>query len=104
MVSNPTYDIFDWTQEGMTISLTRLNERQSTRGHSHEKQAEMYMFYSSHIDDVRMVIGDDVYTVRPNDVFYVAPNKFHRVINNTNYPVEFLAFFVGGSQRPVFGK
>lgn len=102
VVSNPTYDIFDWMGEDATISVTHLKPRMQTRGHSHPSQNELYFFYDGFLGDVRMIIDDKEYAVKMRDVFSVKAGQFHRVVNNTDNPVDFIAFFAGNPQRPNF--
>ena len=76
---NETYTLIDNNfLEHLTLSQTFLKPGQSTRGHSHESQEEIYIFTSG---SGMMIIGDDAYEANPGDTFLIPKGNFHRVLN-----------------------
>lgn len=63
MVTNEIYKIVDWySPNNITVSLTTLRERKSTRGHSHADQSEIYYFLDA--IDSRMIACGEEYAVK----------------------------------------
>jgi len=78
---NETYILEDNNfLDHMTLSRTFLKPGQSTRGHSHENQEEVYIFTNG---DAIMIIGEDEHEALPGDTFLIKAGKFHRVINKS---------------------
>ena len=76
---NDTYTLVDNNYlEHLTLSQTILKPNQSTRGHSHENQEEVYIFTDGR---ATMIIGDDEFEATSGDTFLIPKGKFHRVIN-----------------------
>jgi mannose-6-phosphate isomerase-like protein (cupin superfamily) len=89
---NETYVLEDNNfLEHMTLSRTFLKPGQSTRGHSHENQEEVYIFTEG---NAIMVIGDDEFEAIQGDTFLIKAGKFHRVINKSEiHPCAFTCIF-----------
>lgn len=85
---NETYTIHDWTLGNLTLSLTQLKARQTTRGHSHDS-AEAYFFIRGY---GRLTVGNQKYLVFKDDVFFISPGEFHQVRDLGN-GLEFLSVF-----------
>lgn len=85
---NETYTLHDNNYlEHLTLSQTILKPGQSTRGHSHDNQEEVYIFTSG---SAIMQVGDTFHEAKPGDVFLIKAGEFHKV-SNTN-PDEFCFF------------
>ena len=79
MKDNSTYVLEDNNfLENLTVSTTFLKPGQSTRGHSHENQEEVYIFTSG---TATMTIGEDQHTAIAGDMFLIPKGKFHKVEN-----------------------
>jgi len=78
---NETYTIYDNNYlENLTLSQTILNPGQSTKGHSHENQEEVYFFTEG---EATMIIGDEEFEADQGATFLIPKGKFHRVINRS---------------------
>ena len=78
---NETYQLVDNNYlEHLTLSQTVLKPGQSTRGHSHESQEEVYIFTRG---TGMMIIDEDVYDAEPGDTFLIPKGKFHRFLNKS---------------------
>jgi len=64
----------------LTISTTYLKPGQSTKGHSHKNQEEVYTFTSG---SGIMVIGENEYPASTGDTFLILVDTFHQVRNNS---------------------
>ncbi len=79
--NNETYILEDNAYlEHMTLSRTLLKEGQSTRGHSHEKEEEVYMFTHG---EAFMQINEEFHHAKSGDVFLIKAGEFHRVFNKS---------------------
>jgi quercetin dioxygenase-like cupin family protein len=89
---NETYVLEDNNfLDHMTLSRTFLKPGQSTRGHSHDAQEEVYIFTQG---DGTMIIGDAEYDAMAGDTFLIKAGQFHRVINNSEInPCSFTCVF-----------
>ena len=89
---NETYVLEDNNfLQHLTLSRTILKPGQSTRGHSHDNQEEVYIFTKG---NGTMIIGDTEYDANTGDTFLIKSGKFHRVINKSdNTPCEFTCIF-----------
>lgn len=78
---NEVYHIQDNNYlNNMTISNTFLKPGQSTRGHSHENEEEIYIFtYGSAL----MQIDQEFYHAKSGDTFLIKAGQFHRVFNKS---------------------
>jgi len=93
---NDTYRVIDNTSlEEMTISTTSLHPKQSTSGHSHEDQEEVYHFLSGS----GLIMIDNVqHVAEAGKTFTIAAGAYHRVENTSAH--DDLAFFcVFGGKR-----
>jgi quercetin dioxygenase-like cupin family protein len=78
---NETYVLEDNNYlENLTLSRTVLKPKQSTRGHFHENQEEIYIFTSG---VGIMTIGEEKYQALEGDTFLIPKGKFHRVENES---------------------
>lgn len=78
--------------KNLVVSSTFLKPKQSTRGHAHAGQEEVYYF----IDGAgRMDIDGDVFEVKPGDVVLIPDGAFHRVHNPSEQPLYFICVFDG---------
>ena len=76
---NETYLLKDnKTLKNLVLSSTELKPNQSTRGHSHPGQEEVYYFVSGVGE---MELGDQRFTVHGGDVVLIEDGVFHRVHN-----------------------
>lgn len=89
---NETYKLEDNNfLSNLTLSRTVLKPGQSTRGHFHEEQEEVYIFTDG---KAIMTIGDDKYYASIGDTFLIPKGKFHRVENKSNiYECGFTCIF-----------
>jgi mannose-6-phosphate isomerase-like protein (cupin superfamily) len=91
---NETYVLKDnKTLKNLVLSSTDLKAGQSTRGHSHTGQEEVYYFISGageiELDDKRI-------SVQGGDVVLIEDGVFHRVHNKSkSHPLYFVCVFDG---------
>ena len=91
---NETYLLKDnKTLKNLVLSSTELKAGQSTRGHTHAGQEEVYYFVSGmgeiELDDRRLA-------VQGGDVVLIEDGVFHRVHNKSNtHPFYFVCVFDG---------
>ena len=77
--------------ENLTLSKTILKAEQSTRGHSHEDQEEVYFFTKGY---GRMELGGSTFSVKEDVVVLIPKGKFHKVMNsNPIGTLEFVCVF-----------
>ena len=80
---NETYTLIDNTDlNGLVVSKTILDTEESTTGHNHTGQEEVYQFVSGY---GTMVVGTNVHLVGTNDVVLIPDGDFHRVSNTSKY-------------------
>lgn len=90
---NETYVLKDNTAlKNLILSSTELKPNQSTRGHSHAGQEEVYYFVSG---SGEMEIDDCRFNVQGGDVVLIPDGAFHRVHNPSNTPFYFVCVFDG---------
>ena len=91
---NETYTLKDnKTLNNLVVSSTDLKPGQSTRGHSHAGQEEVYYFISG-IGE--MELDDNRFYVQGGDVVLIPDGAFHRVHNlNKNSTLYFVCVFDG---------
>ncbi len=78
---NETYVLKDNTVlKNLILSSTDLKPKQSTRGHSHPGQEEVYYFVSGVGE---MEIDDQRFNVQGGDVVLIPDGAFHRVHNGS---------------------
>lgn len=80
---NETYLLKDnKTLNNLILSSTDLKSGQSTRGHSHAGQEEVYYFISG---TGEMELGDEKFNVQGSDVVLIPDGVFHRVHNTSSH-------------------
>jgi oxalate decarboxylase/phosphoglucose isomerase-like protein (cupin superfamily) len=93
---NETYLLKDnKTLKNLVLSSTKLYRNQSTRGHRHPGQEEVYFFVQG---SGRMIVGDEdseSFAVSPGDVVLIPDGAFHRVINDGEMNLLFNCVFDG---------
>lgn len=91
---NETYVLKDnKTLNNLVLSSTDLKPGQSTRGHSHPGQEEVYYFVSG-IGE--MQIDDNKFNVQGGDVVLIPDGAFHKVFNGSlKDPLYFVCVFDG---------
>ena len=86
---NETYQLKDnKTLKNLVLSSTKLYRGQSTRGHRHAGQEEVYFFIQGW---GKMIVGeetDEPFTVQPGDIVLIPDGAFHRVINDGEMHLE----------------
>jgi oxalate decarboxylase/phosphoglucose isomerase-like protein (cupin superfamily) len=94
--SNEVYELKDnKTLNNLVLSSTKLYRDQSTRGHRHAGQEEVYFFVQG---TGRMIVGDEdseSFAVTPGDVVLIPDGAFHRVINDGEMNLTFNCVFDG---------
>jgi oxalate decarboxylase/phosphoglucose isomerase-like protein (cupin superfamily) len=93
---NEVYQLKDnKTLNNLVLSSTKLYRGQSTRGHRHPGQEEVYFFVQGYGE---MIVGnedDQPFTVKPGDVILIPDGAFHRVINTGEMNLVFNCVFDG---------
>ena len=64
------------TLNGLVVSSTRLHKNQSTSGHSHAGQEEVYHFITGW---GKMELDDETYDIRDGDIVLIPDGAYHRV-------------------------
>jgi|TARA_Y100000287_G_C14192957_1_gene341205 mannose-6-phosphate isomerase-like protein (cupin superfamily) len=77
----------------LVLSSTFLRANQSTNGHEHEGQEEVYFFVDG---QGQMEIDDNKFDVKAGDVICIEDGEFHRVHNTGHYGLYFVCVFDGG--------
>ena len=90
---NDTYLLKDnKTLKNLVLSSTCLYRGQSTRGHNHEGQEEVYFFVQG---TGSMIVGEERFPVEKGDVVLIPDGAFHRVINDGEMNLVFNCVFDG---------
>lgn len=90
---NDTYLLKDnRTLNNLVLSSTKLYRGQSTRGHNHPGQEEVYFFVQG---TGIMIIDDQRFRVEAGSVVLVPDGAFHRVINDGEMNLTFNCVFQG---------
>ena len=90
---NETYVLKDnKTLNNLVVSSTELHGLQSTRGHRHEGQEEVYYFVSG---TGEMELDNEKFEVQGGDVVLIKDGVFHRVHNTSNTKLYFVCVFDG---------
>jgi oxalate decarboxylase/phosphoglucose isomerase-like protein (cupin superfamily) len=90
---NETYLLKDnKTLNNLVLSSTQLYRGQSTRGHSHAGQEEVYFFV--HGTGV-MIVDDEKFRINAGDIILIPDGAFHRVINDGETDLLFNCVFDG---------
>ena len=94
--SNETYILKDnKSLSNLVLSSTKLFKGQSTRGHRHAGQEEVYFFVQGY---GHMIVGDEdtpPFEVGPGDIVIIPDGVFHRVINDGEMHMVFNCVFDG---------
>ena len=77
----------------LVLSSTFLRANQSTNGHEHKGQEEVYFFVDG---QGQMEIDDNKFDVKAGDVICIEDGEFHRVHNTGHYGLYFICVFDGG--------
>lgn len=87
------YRVVDNTElTNLVVSTTRLNAKQSTTGHMHAGQEEVYIFTKG--EGKMSLDGDDI-KVKAGSTVLIHDNVFHRVHNTSDTALEFTCVFDG---------
>lgn len=90
---NETYLLKDnRTLKNLVLSSTKLYRGQSTRGHSHVGQEEVYFFVQG---TGMMIVDNEKFRVIAGDVILIPDGAFHRVINDGEMHLVFNCVFDG---------
>jgi oxalate decarboxylase/phosphoglucose isomerase-like protein (cupin superfamily) len=93
---NETYLLKDnKTLKNLVLSSTRLYRNQSTRGHRHAGQEEIYFFVQG---SGKMIVGEEdsePFRVIEGDIVLIQDGAFHRVINDGDIHLVFNCVFDG---------
>ncbi len=88
---NELYKVYDLPElKNLTVSLTELNPKKSTTGHSHDDAEEVYIFISG---EGEMEVGGKTVKVKSGNVVLVKAGDFHRVHNKTEEILKFWTIF-----------
>tara|TARA_R110001606_G_C15169488_1_gene627988 strand:+ start:251 stop:583 length:333 start_codon:yes stop_codon:yes gene_type:complete len=79
--------------KNLVLSSTMLRANQSTNGHTHAGQEEVYFFIEGSGD---MEIDGGRFSVSSGDVVCIEDGEFHRVYNTGHYGLYFVCVFDGG--------
>ena len=80
------------TLKKLITSVTVLNPKHSTTGHSHAGQEEVYIFKSG---QGKMQINDKKFKVNEGDIVFIEDGDFNRVFNDSDRKLEFVCVFDG---------
>jgi len=93
---NETYLLKDnKTLNNLILSSTLLYREQSTRGHRHARQEEVYIFVQGR---GKMIVGEETdapFPVTAGDIVLIPDGAFHRVINDGDMNLIFNCVFDG---------
>jgi mannose-6-phosphate isomerase-like protein (cupin superfamily) len=90
---NDTYLLKDNKDlNNLVLSSTRLYRGQSTRGHSHTGQEEVYFFVQGF---GHMRIDSTTFPIAPGDIVLIPDGAFHQVINDGETHMLFNCVFQG---------
>ena len=90
---NETYVLKDnKTLKNLVLSSTELKPGQSTRGHSHAGQEEVYYFISG---TGTMELDEEKFNIQGGDVVLIPDGAFHKVHNQSPTPLYFVCVFDG---------
>ncbi len=86
---NERYTIYDMDIKGITQSVTYLNPRQSTQGHSHPQPESYYIAFGFGA----LKLGEEWKMVKSGDMVYIPPNTFHQLSNEGDMTMVFVCAF-----------
>ena len=90
---NETYKLIDnKALKRNIVSSTLLFPKQSTRGHSHEGQEEVYIFVRG---KGFMFIDEHQFAIKEGDIVVIQDGEYHRVVNTTDEELLFVTVFEG---------
>jgi quercetin dioxygenase-like cupin family protein len=90
---NDTYTLKDnTTLNNLVVSSTKLYKKQSTNGHSHPGQEEVYHFITGW---GKMDLDDETFDVRAGDIVLIPDGAFHRVHAARDTGIYFVCVFDG---------
>jgi len=90
---NQKYELYDnKLLKNLVLSKTRLRANQSTNGHRHAGQEEVYIFIKGH---GQMELDYRIFDVTEGDIVLVEDNVFHKVHNTGDYFLDFICVFDG---------
>ena len=93
-LSEKTFIVKDNTSlSNLVVSSTMLSAKQSTTGHRHAGQEEVYIFVSG---SGQMELDHNIFDVTAGDTVLIHDNVFHKVYNNTDVGLKFICVFDGG--------
>ena len=76
----------------LVLSKTRLRANQSTNGHRHSGQEEVYYFIAG---EGKMELDYKEINVKPGDIVLIEDNVFNKVHNTGDYYLDFICVFEG---------
>ena len=80
------------TLNNLVLSSTKLYRGQSTRGHNHDGQEEVYFFVQG---SGVMIVDEEQFRVGPGSIVLIPDGAFHRVINDGDSNLIFNCVFDG---------
>ena len=93
IAANGVYTLRDNKElKNLVLSSTVLHVGQSTRGHYHAGQEEVYFFAHG---KGKMIVGGDEFDVQGGDIVLIPDGLFHRVINTGESDLVFNCVFDG---------
>ncbi len=88
---NETYKVYDLSElKHLNVSLTELEPKKSTAGHSHNDADEVYVFIDG---EGVMEVGEKTLAVKAGDIVLVPAGDFHKVHNQGEKNLNFWAIF-----------
>ena len=95
---NEQYELYDNTLlNNLCVSKTRLRAGQSTNGHRHAGQEEVYIFTKG---QGQMELDHKIFDVKEGDTVLIEDNVFHKVYNTDGpYWLEFICVFDGARYK-----
>ena len=81
------------SRKNLVLSSTFLRANQSTTGHNHVGQEEVYFFVDGKGE---MEIDDNRFPVKAGDVICIEDGEFHKVHNTGHLGLYFVCVFDGG--------
>ncbi|HIK02021.1 TPA: cupin domain-containing protein [archaeon] len=88
--STERYDLYDMKLDHLTLSMTRMNPKQETRGHDHEGVEEVYFCLDG---DGQIQVGEEKIDFKKGDVVTIPPGDFHKVFNPSDSELVFFSIF-----------
>ena len=90
---NSQYQLYDNNDlKNLVVSKTKLRAGQSTNGHRHAGQEEVYIFVEG---KGQMELDHRIFDVKAGDVVLIEDNVFHKVHNTGDFWLEFICVFDG---------